>query len=74
MTKALILTLSIVAISMLLLGIRVFFSKKKEFPSSHVEDQPALKAKGLKCHRYQSVEAMQHRNLFDRISDNARTN
>lgn len=69
MTKLLILTLLIVGIVVLLIGFRVFFTRKGEFPSSHVEDQPALREKGLKCHRYQTVEEQERRTLFDRIED-----
>lgn len=69
MTKLLILTLLLVGVVVLLMGFRVFFTKKGEFPSSHVEDQPALREKGLKCHRYQTVEEQERRNLFDRIEE-----
>lgn len=69
MTKLLILTLLIVGIVVLLMGFRVFFTRKGEFPSSHVEDQPALRARGLKCHRYQTVEEQERRDLFDRLRE-----
>ena len=49
MTITLILTLALVGLAVLLLGVRVFFVEGGEFPKTEVEDQPALRAKGLVC-------------------------
>ena len=65
----LLITLAVVALSVLLLGVRVFFTRRWGFPSSHVEDQPLLKAKGLSCHRAQHFEAERHRGLFELIEE-----
>lgn len=69
MSKLLIITLILVGISMLLLGVRVFFTKKWGFPNTHVDGQPKLRAQGLSCHTSQHREAQSHKNLFDRIRE-----
>ena len=67
MAKLLLLTLLLVGIAVLLLGVRVFFTRNKSFPSSHVEAQPKLREKGLRCHRAQHREAQMHQGLYDRL-------
>ena len=69
MAKILILTLLFVGIAVLLLGIRVFFTRKGEFPQSHVDANPRLREKGLSCHRHQDAAAQVHKDLFDRIGE-----
>jgi hypothetical protein len=53
-----IFSLTIVAIALLMLGINVFFRKKK-FPNSHVGSNKALAKKGIKCATTQDREAQQ---------------
>lgn len=69
MSQLLIITLLLVGLSVLLLGVRVFFTKRWGFPSSHVDAQPELRKRGMTCHRNQHREAQQHKNLFDRIKE-----
>lgn len=69
MTTTLILTLALVGIAVLLLGVRVFFVKGGEFPKTEIEDQPALRAKGLVCGNKITALEMKHRDLYDRISE-----
>lgn len=68
MGPTLILTLAIVALAVLLLGVRVFFTRHWGFPNTHVDGNPALEAKGLSCHRHQHQEAQHRQNLFDKIA------
>lgn len=56
-------------IAVLLLGFRVFFTKKWGFPSSHVDGQPKLREKGLRCHASQHRDAQERKNLFERIAE-----
>lgn len=72
MIKTLLLTLVLVAIVVLLLGIRVFFTKKWGFPNTHVDGNKALTDKGLSCHRHQHIMAQHEENLFDRIAKEER--
>jgi hypothetical protein len=43
------IALGIVGISILLLGIRVFFVKGGKFPNFHIDGNKALKSKGIHC-------------------------
>ncbi|MBR8703745.1 hypothetical protein [Porphyromonas levii] len=72
MLETLLVTLAVVAICVMLLGFRVFFTKKWSFPNSHVEGQPKLEEQGITCHRHQHKDAQRHRNLFDRIRQEER--
>lgn len=47
--KELLLTLVLIAAAIILLGVRVFFTKNGRFPSGHVKDQKALRSKGIGC-------------------------
>lgn len=67
MAKLLMITLVMVAIVVLLLGVRVFFTKRWGFPNTHVDGNEALTSRGLSCHRHQSKEALHHKNLADRL-------
>lgn len=67
MTITLILTLALVGLAVLLLGVKVFLVEGGEFPKTEVEDQPALRAKGLVCGHKITAQEMKHRDLYDRI-------
>lgn len=72
MIKILLITLVVVAICVLLLGVRVFFTKRWGFPNTHVEGQPKLEEPGITCHRHQHKDAVWHQNLFDRVAKEER--
>ncbi len=57
MFVTLLFTLLIIAIAMLLLGVRVLFKKDGEFQSQHVSDNAYLKEKGIHCVIEQDKEA-----------------
>ena len=57
MLKTLLITLLIVAISMLLLGVKVIFQKNGRFPATHVSSSPAMRKKGIGCVQSQDREA-----------------
>ncbi|MDR0892158.1 MAG: hypothetical protein LBN24_06040 [Mediterranea sp.] len=57
MVETILVTLLIVAISLLLLGIRVFFTKDGKFPNEHVSHNEALRSKGIGCAQSQDREA-----------------
>ena len=56
-TSTIIITIAaavaLVLVSVLLLGVRVFFVKGGRFPSPHAHDNPELTRKGIACHRTQ---------------------
>ena len=45
----LLLTLGIVAVAVLLLGVRIFFTKKGKFPNLHVGGNKAMAERGIYC-------------------------
>ena len=60
MFYTLLMTLLIVAIGVLLLGVRVFFVKGGQFPNIHIGGSKAMKERGIGCATSQDREA--HRN------------
>ena len=47
--KTVLLALILVAVAVVLLGVKVFFVKGGRFPSGHAHDIPALRDKGIGC-------------------------
>ena len=45
----LLFTLGIVAVAILLLGVRIFFTKNGKFPNSHVGGNKAMAERGIYC-------------------------
>ncbi len=63
MLYTLLITLLIVAICMLLLGVRMLLVKGGKFPNGHVSGSKALRDKGISCVQSQDREA-QHKPRF----------
>ena len=61
MLDTILITLLIVAICVLLLGVRVFFVKGGKFPNTHVSGNKALRDKGIGCVQSQDREAYRKR-------------
>lgn len=61
MLDTILITLLIVAICVLLLGVRVFFVKGGKFPNTHVSGNKALRDKGIGCIQSQDREARRKR-------------
>ena len=57
MLDTLLLVLLIVGVSVLLLGVRVFFVKGGKFPNTHVSGNKSLRKKGIGCVQSQDREA-----------------
>lgn len=57
MVETILITLLIVAISLLLLGVKVFFTKGGKFPNGHVSGNKTLRDKGVSCAQSQDREA-----------------
>lgn len=57
MLYSVLLILLIVAISVLLLGVKVFFLKNGRFPNSHVSGNKAMRQRGIGCVQSQDREA-----------------
>ncbi len=57
MLETVLITLLIVAISLVLLGVKVFFTKNGKFPNGHVSGNKALRKQGIGCAQSQDREA-----------------
>ena len=49
MKATLLLTLAIVALAVLLLGVKVFFVKGGRFPNTHIHDNSEMHKRGITC-------------------------
>lgn len=47
--KVFLLSILIIALCVLLLGVKVFFVRGGRFPSGHVHSSPALRRRGISC-------------------------
>lgn len=63
MLDTILITLLIVAICVLLLGVKVFFIKGGKFPNMHVSGNKALRDKGIGCVQSQDREARRKRSF-----------
>ena len=59
MVQTLLVSLVLVFIVVLLLGIRVFFTKSGKFPNTHIGGNKAMRERGITCAKSQDV-AMYH--------------
>ena len=57
MAETILISLLIVAISLILLGVKVFFTKGGKFPNGHVSGNKTLRQKGIGCVQAQDREA-----------------
>ena len=57
MLDTILITLLIVAICIVLLGVKVFFEKGGRFPNGHVSGTKAMRDRGIGCAQSQDREA-----------------
>ncbi|MBO4984696.1 MAG: hypothetical protein J6C87_03525 [Bacteroides sp.] len=57
MLDTILITLLIVAVCIVLLGVKVFFVKGGKFPNSHVSGNKAMRERGIGCVQSQDREA-----------------
>ncbi len=67
--KLLLFATLFIGIALLLLGLRVFFTRKGKFPETHIEANKALRKKGIGCANSQLEGEARRKNLFDRIEE-----
>lgn len=72
MIKILIIGSALLFIVILLMGIRVFFTKKGEFPSLHIGDSKPLQNRGIHCATSQDMEMRRRESPIEKMlkSDN----
>lgn len=67
MVKILVLGIVILFIAILLMGVRVFFTKKGKFPSLHIEDSEAIQQRGIHCATAQDSEMSRRESPIEKI-------
>ena len=67
MIKTLLLGIAILFIAIMLMGIKVFFTKKGEFPNTHIGGSRAMRDRGISCATSQDREASNRENLIEKI-------
>ncbi len=67
MIKTLLLGIAILFIAIMLMGIKVFFTKKGEFPNTHIGGSKAMRDRGISCATSQDREASNRENLIEKI-------
>lgn len=60
MLKTIIIATVLLFISILLMGVRVFFSRKGTFPNTHISGNKAMQERGISCATSQEKE-LHHR-------------
>lgn len=63
MLDTILISLLIVAICVALLGVNIFFTRKKKFPNTHVSGNKALRKKGIDCVQSQDRNARKENKL-----------
>lgn len=66
------ITLGIIAVCVLLMSVKVIFKKNGRFPTGHVSDVPALRKRGITCHRSQMLDEINHKDLKDILKEENR--
>jgi hypothetical protein len=56
MLQTVIIGIAVGFIAILLMGIRVFFTKKGEFPNTHIGASKAIQERGINCATSQDTE------------------
>lgn len=49
MIKTLLIGIVLLFVAVLLMGVRVFFTKKGEFPNTHIGGSKAMRDRGISC-------------------------
>lgn len=65
MITELIIGAAILFIAILLMGVKVFFTKKGKFPNTHIGGNPYLRDKGIHCASTQDWEARNKKNPME---------
>ena len=72
MVKLALLALLLVAVAILLLGVKIFFSKDGKFPNSHVGGNKAMAERGVYC--VQTQDYMEQKGIRPRYKKEKKVN
>ncbi|MDI9605289.1 MAG: hypothetical protein QM305_08240 [Bacteroidota bacterium] len=67
MVKVLLFGAALLFIAVLLMGVRVFFTKGGEFPNTHVGANKAMRDRGIRCATSQDRELRRRENPVEKI-------
>lgn len=67
MIKTIIIAIAILSIGILLMGFKIFFTKKGSFPSLHISDSQPMKDRGITCATSQDKEAIRRESIVERL-------
>lgn len=60
MLQTIIISVILLAIAIMLMGVRVFFTKKGTFVNSHISGSQAMKDRGISCATSQERDQQEH--------------
>ncbi|GAB6010834.1 hypothetical protein [Viscerimonas tarda] len=69
MLVTVIITTIIIGIVVLLLGVKIFFTKNGTFPNGHVDGNRAMQEKGITCAKSQDKLLQKQKKLYDLINE-----
>ena len=67
MIKIALIGIFILLIAVLLMGVRVFFSRKGSFPSLHIGECQAMQEKGIHCATSQDAEMNRRESPIEKL-------
>lgn len=67
MIKTLLIGIVILFIAVLMMGVRVFFTKKGKFPNTHIGASKAMKDRGIACATSQDRQAAYKESPIEKI-------
>ena len=68
MIKTILIGIVILLAAVLLMGMKVFFSKKGKFPDLHISNHEAMKERGITCATSQDREGFNKQNIFEKLT------
>lgn len=68
MIKTILIGIVILLAAVLLMGMKVFFSKKGKFPDLHISNHDAMKERGITCATSQDREGFNKQNIFEKLT------
>lgn len=67
MIKTIFVAIAVLAIGILLMGVKIFFTKKGSFPSLHISDSQPMKDRGITCTTSQDKDATRRESIVEKL-------
>ena len=68
MLNTILITVAIIAVAVVLLGVRIFFVKGGRFPDTHISRNKAMQQRGITCAVSTDARDRNHQSLDDILS------